>query len=111
MPLYALDGIEPHLPPEGEFWIAPNAQVIGKVRLGANASIWFGVVLRGDNEEIYVGPGSNVQDNSVLHGMKQQWGVYLGRPGLEGNRTEEGRQLIDAAIQILMRLNRQVVRI
>jgi carbonic anhydrase/acetyltransferase-like protein (isoleucine patch superfamily) len=67
MPLYALEGIEPNLPPVGDFWIAPNAQVIGKVRLGANASVWFGVVLRGDNEEIYVGAGSNVQDNSVLH--------------------------------------------
>ncbi len=67
MPLYAIDGIEPQLPPDGAFWIAPNAEVIGKVRLGADASIWFGVVLRGDKEEIFVGPRSNIQDNSVVH--------------------------------------------
>ena len=86
MPLYALDGIEPHLPPEGEFWIAPNAQVIGKVRLGANASIWFGVVLRGDNEEIYVGPGSNVQDNSVLH-TDPGYAVSIGENCTIGHRA------------------------
>lgn len=67
MPLYALDGVSPETPADGQFWIAPGAQVIGKVRLCAGVSIWFGVVLRGDNEEIFVGPGSNIQDNSVVH--------------------------------------------
>ncbi|MGO9673861.1 MAG: gamma carbonic anhydrase family protein [Methylocella sp.] len=67
MPLYALDGVRPELPADGRYWIAPGAQVIGRVRLGVDASVWFGVVLRGDNEEIFIGPGSNVQDNSVLH--------------------------------------------
>ena len=67
MTSYALDGISPELPGEGQFWIAPSAQVIGKVRLKANASVWFGAVLRGDNEWIEVGEGSNVQDLSVLH--------------------------------------------
>ncbi len=67
MPLYALDGVKPELPADGHYWIAPGARVIGRVRLGVDASVWFGVVLRGDNEEIYIGPGSNVQDNSVLH--------------------------------------------
>ncbi len=67
MPLYALDGVKPQLPADGRCWIAPNAQVIGRVRLAEDASVWFGVVLRGDNEEIFIGPGSNVQDNSVLH--------------------------------------------
>jgi carbonic anhydrase/acetyltransferase-like protein (isoleucine patch superfamily) len=67
MPLYALDGVTPKLPEAGRYWIAPGARVIGRVRLGVDASVWFGVVLRGDNEEIYIGPGSNVQDNSVLH--------------------------------------------
>ena len=67
MPLYALDGVRPELPGDGRYWIAPNAQVIGRVRLGVDASVWFGVVLRGDNEEIFIGPGSNVQDNSVIH--------------------------------------------
>ena len=67
MPIYTLDGISPELPQEGEYWIAPSADVIGKVRLMSNASIWFGAVLRGDNEWITVGQGSNVQDGCVLH--------------------------------------------
>ncbi|WP_036259935.1 gamma carbonic anhydrase family protein [Methylocapsa aurea] len=67
MPLYALDGIAPVLPEDGGFWIAPDAQVIGRVRLERDASIWFGVILRGDNEELLIGAGSNVQDGSVLH--------------------------------------------
>jgi carbonic anhydrase/acetyltransferase-like protein (isoleucine patch superfamily) len=67
MTVYALDGISPELPGEGRYWIAPGAQVIGKVRLKANASVWFGAVLRGDNEWIEVGENSNVQDLSVLH--------------------------------------------
>ncbi|RQB42239.1 gamma carbonic anhydrase family protein [Pseudomonas aeruginosa] len=48
-------------------WIAPSAAVIGKVRLGAGASVWFGAVLRGDNELIHIGEHSNVQDGSVMH--------------------------------------------
>jgi carbonic anhydrase/acetyltransferase-like protein (isoleucine patch superfamily) len=67
MPVYALDGVAPALPEAGRYWIAPDAQVIGKVRLEAHVSIWFGSVLRGDNEEIFIGAGSNVQDGSLLH--------------------------------------------
>lgn len=67
MACYALDGVSPQLPGEGAFWIAPSADVIGKVRLASNASVWFGAVLRGDNEWIVVGENSNVQDGSVLH--------------------------------------------
>ena len=67
MTVYALDGISPELPEEGEYWIAPGALVIGKVRLERNASVWFGAVLRGDNELILVGENSNVQDACVLH--------------------------------------------
>ena len=48
-------------------WIAPTASVIGHVQLDADASVWFGAVLRGDNELIHIGEGSNVQDGSVLH--------------------------------------------
>ncbi|UFH48599.1 gamma carbonic anhydrase family protein [Pseudomonas sp. KNUC1026] len=48
-------------------WIAPGATVVGKVRLQADASVWFGAVLRGDNELIDIGEGSNVQDGSVMH--------------------------------------------
>ena len=50
-----------------DYWIAPNASVIGKVTLEAGASIWFGAVLRGDNDPIIIGEGSNVQENCVLH--------------------------------------------
>jgi carbonic anhydrase/acetyltransferase-like protein (isoleucine patch superfamily) len=67
MPLYELDGVRPDLPEEGRFWVAPDALLIGKVKLEADASVWFGAVLRGDNELILVGEGSNVQDCSVLH--------------------------------------------
>ena len=55
------------LPAAGEHWIAPNAMVIGRVRLLRNASVWFGATLRGDNEFITIGEGSNVQDGSVFH--------------------------------------------
>jgi carbonic anhydrase/acetyltransferase-like protein (isoleucine patch superfamily) len=67
MPIYSLDGVTPELPQEGDYWIAPNAVVIGKVRLKKNASIWWGSVIRGDNEWITIGENSNVQDNSVIH--------------------------------------------
>ncbi len=63
--IYALDGVAPVIGPEA--WVAPGAHLIGKVVLEAGANIWFGAVLRGDNEEIRVGAGSNVQENSVLH--------------------------------------------
>ena len=57
----------PDLPPDGQYWIAPNAIVLGRVRLLHDASIWFGATVRGDNEWITIGEGSNVQDGSVLH--------------------------------------------
>jgi carbonic anhydrase/acetyltransferase-like protein (isoleucine patch superfamily) len=55
-----------------------SAQIIGDVILGEHASIWMNAVIRGDVHEIRIGANSNVQDNSVLHGMKNQYGVYLG---------------------------------
>jgi carbonic anhydrase/acetyltransferase-like protein (isoleucine patch superfamily) len=67
MPIYALGDATPDLPGEGDYWIAPNAVVIGKVRLLKGASIWWGCVLRGDNEWITIGENANVQDNSVIH--------------------------------------------
>ncbi|HEY6578672.1 MAG TPA: gamma carbonic anhydrase family protein, partial [Rhizomicrobium sp.] len=67
MTIYALGGVQPQLPPGGEFWVAPNATLIGRVRLLSQASVWFGAVLRGDNDWIVVGENSNVQDNSVIH--------------------------------------------
>ncbi|MDF1872692.1 gamma carbonic anhydrase family protein [Vannielia sp.] len=65
--IYALDGIAPDLPEDGDYWVAPDANLIGKVVLESGASVWFGSTLRGDNEEIRVGAGSNVQENTVCH--------------------------------------------
>ena len=65
MAIYALGESAPQIDPAA--WVADNATVIGRVRLEAGASIWYGAVLRGDNDLIHVGPGSNVQDGSVLH--------------------------------------------
>lgn len=67
MTLYTLDGVAVSTPGEGKFWVAPNAVLLGKVRLEEDASVWFSAVLRGDNELITVGRGSNVQDGCVLH--------------------------------------------
>ena len=67
MPLYSLDGRRPQLPPEGQYWIAPNASLIGDVRLGRDVGVWFGAVLRGDNEPIVVGARTNIQDLCILH--------------------------------------------
>ena len=67
MPAFALDGVTPKLPGEGRFWIAPNATLIGDVELKAEASVWFGAVLRGDNEPIVVGSRSNIQDLTLIH--------------------------------------------
>ena len=70
--IYALDGLAPQIDAAG--WIAPSAVLVGKVRIAADASIWFGAVLRGDNEWIDVGQGTNVQENAVLH---TDWGYPL----------------------------------
>ncbi len=50
-----------------EVWVAPSAQVMGNVHLGANSSVWYGAVVRADNEPMHIGAGSNVQDGAVLH--------------------------------------------
>lgn len=67
MPLYNLNGVGVETPESGRFWVAPNAVLLGKVKLEEDASVWFGAVLRGDNELITVGARSNVQDGCVLH--------------------------------------------
>jgi carbonic anhydrase/acetyltransferase-like protein (isoleucine patch superfamily) len=67
MTVYRLNDWTPELPGEGQYWIAPSATVLGRVRLLKDASVWFGAVLRGDTEWIEVGEGANVQDLSVLH--------------------------------------------
>lgn len=65
MAIYELDGLTPQLG-EGA-WVADSAQVIGNVQLGDGASVWFGAVLRGDNEPMRIGKGTNIQEGSVLH--------------------------------------------
>ena len=65
MAIYRLDGKSPELAVES--WVAPSAELIGKVRLMHDASVWFAAVLRGDNEWITIGEGSNVQEGCVLH--------------------------------------------
>jgi carbonic anhydrase/acetyltransferase-like protein (isoleucine patch superfamily) len=65
--LFELDGVAPTLAPGGECWVAPDAVLIGKVLLDRDASVWWGSVLRGDNELIHIGEAANVQDHCVLH--------------------------------------------
>lgn len=65
MSVFALDGIAPDL--ADDVWIAPDAHVIGQVVLGQGASVWFGAVLRGDNEPITIGSGTNLQEGCILH--------------------------------------------
>jgi carbonic anhydrase/acetyltransferase-like protein (isoleucine patch superfamily) len=67
MSLYELDGQCVSTPGAGRCWVAPNAVLIGKVVLEEDASVWFGTVIRGDNEPIRIGARSNVQEGCVLH--------------------------------------------
>ena len=69
-------GVTPTIP--ATCYVDASAQIIGVVVLGEHASVWMNAVLRGDVHEIRIGANSNVQDCSVLHGMKQRFGVYLG---------------------------------
>ena len=85
MAIHVLDGIAPELPEEGAYWIAASADVIGRVRLERNASVWFNAVLRGDNELIWLGEGSNIQDGCVLH-------TDMGSPLTVGRNCTIGHQ-------------------
>jgi len=67
MTVYALEGVSPSLPASGQYWVAPNATVIGNVILGEDVSIWFGAVLRGDNEPIILGDRTNIQEHVMIH--------------------------------------------
>jgi carbonic anhydrase/acetyltransferase-like protein (isoleucine patch superfamily) len=67
MTLYSYEGIAPTLPDDNDYWVAPNAQVMGKVIINSGVSVWFGVVARGDNEPITIGEGSNIQESTVMH--------------------------------------------
>ena len=67
MPIFELEGQGPQLPADGRYWVADTATVIGRVRLKTDASVWFGSVLRGDNDWIELGERTQIQDNSTLH--------------------------------------------
>ena len=67
MTLYALGERRPTVPEDGDYYVAPGAHVIGDCTLKPGSSVWFGCTLRGDNEPIVLGDGSNIQENCVLH--------------------------------------------
>jgi carbonic anhydrase/acetyltransferase-like protein (isoleucine patch superfamily) len=67
MPIYELEGQAPEFPSDGRYWIAETAVLIGRVRLKTDTSVWFGAVMRGDNEWIELGERSQIQDNATLH--------------------------------------------
>ena len=85
MPLYALDDLIPSL--AGGAWAAPSADLIGDVRLGARASVWFGAVIRADNTPILIGEDSNIQDGAIGHSDP-------GAPLTIGARVTVGHQAI-----------------
>jgi len=85
MPLYKLDDLVPSLA-EGA-WAAPSADLIGDVRLGERASVWFGAVIRADNTPIIIGEESNLQDGAVGHSDP-------GAPLTIGARVTIGHQAI-----------------
>src|SRR5246500_724175 len=119
MAIYELDGQGPDLPADGNYFIADTATVIGKVRLKAGASVWFGAVLRGDHEWIEIGEGAKVQDNSpchtdpgfplvlgkdvtvghncILHGCKVEDGALIGMGSIVMNGARIGRGSIVGA--------------
>ena len=85
MPLYTLEGLTPRVHADG-CYVAPTATLIGDVVLEPEASVWWGAVLRADNERILLGPATNVQDNAVLHtdaGLQ----LVLGRGVTVGHRA------------------------
>jgi carbonic anhydrase/acetyltransferase-like protein (isoleucine patch superfamily) len=67
MPLYALGNLMPKTPDAGHYWVAPDASVIGQVEIGEDVGIWFGAVLRGDNEPILIGRRTNIQEGAMVH--------------------------------------------
>jgi carbonic anhydrase/acetyltransferase-like protein (isoleucine patch superfamily) len=85
MAIYQLDEDAPRLDPSA--WVADSAEVIGRVELGADASVWYGAVLRGDNEWITIGERSNIQDGCVLH-------TDVGTPLVLGADVTVGHQVV-----------------
>ena len=104
------DGYSPEIDPTA--WVAPNATLIGRVRVLANASVWYGCVLRGDMDDIVLGEGSNLQDNSVIHTDKGVpttigAGVGIGHGAIIHGTTIEDGSLIGMGATLL---NRSIVR-
>lgn len=85
MAIYELEGQRPQC--GADVWVAESAQVVGNVHLGAGASVWFGAVVRADNEPMYIGASSNIQDAAVLHSD-------AGAPLIIGERVTVGHQAI-----------------
>ena len=86
MPIYEIDGQAPEFPPGGQYYIADTAVVIGRVRLKAETSVWYGAVLRGDNEWIELGERSQIQDNATLH-TDPGFPIVIGRDCVIGHNV------------------------
>ncbi len=67
MPIYAIDAAEPRFEDRNSNWLAPDATLVGNVFVGRNVGIWFGTVIRGDNEAIAIGEDTNVQEHTIMH--------------------------------------------
>jgi len=106
MAIYAIGDRQPDLPEGGDYWVAPSAEVMGAVVLKAGASVWYGAVVRGDNDPITIGEDSNVQDGSVLH-TDIGWpltigkGVTIGHQAMLHGCTVEDYSLIGIGATIL----------
>ncbi len=87
MAIYEIGGVRPTLPADGKYWIADSAEVMGNVVLKANASVWYGCVLRGDNDPITIGENSNIQDLTVIH-------TDIGAPVTIGANVTVGHRVI-----------------
>ena len=85
MAIYELDGVAPRL--DASAWVADSAQVMGNVSLGADTSVWFGTVIRGDTESITIGRGSNIQDGSAMH-------ADIGMPIVLGENVTVGHKVM-----------------
>lgn len=86
MPVYALDGIAPRFADRAGTWIAPDAVIIGNVTVGRNVGIWFGAVIRGDNEPIVIGDDTNVQEHAIMH-TDPGYPLTIGRGCTIGHRA------------------------
>jgi carbonic anhydrase/acetyltransferase-like protein (isoleucine patch superfamily) len=108
MPIYELDGNRPDVPAAGQWWLAPDAHVIGKVKLADEVGIWFGVVVRGDNELITIGARTNIQEGAMLHtdpGLPMEIGadVTIGHHAIIHGCTIGAGSLIGMGATILNR--------